>query len=252
MDEQKLQVTDRQQQSSSPNMLTDEDRQVFSAWRKMLSVCSNRDDCLFGNHPTLQEMDNTCKGSGIAAISQLLELMNAYTNKAELDQKQRLTLSVTIYDKFFYLKETEVMLFFCDYFKYSNSDEFYGALEPKTINTMLTRWVRVTRGKAIWEHENLLKEQKKESEKPFLMTWDEYRQKNENISVENPLDRFFSGFGRKKTVKDTKDTATESAQALIENKWGYDDDAMKNARRSFVCRYGYTPEDYLRKEGKYV
>lgn len=233
-------------------MLTDEERQIFSAWREMLSACSNRDDCLFGNHPTLQEMDNNCKGSGIAAISNLLELMNAYTNKAELDQKQRLTLSVTIFNKFFYLKETEVKLFFYDYYKYSNSDEFFGALEPKTITTMLTRWVRVTRGRAIEQHDKLLSQQRKEEEKPFLVTWEEYVTQSKSISSENPLDRFFSGFGKNKAPKDTQESITESAQALVNNKWGYDDYAMMNARRSFVMRYGYTPEDYLRKEGKYV
>ena len=61
-----------------------------------------------------------------------------------------------------------------------------------------------------------------------------------------------SGFGKNKAPKDTQESITESAQALINNKWGYNNDAMISARRSFVCRYGYTPEDYLRKEGKYA
>ena len=107
------------------NLLTDNEKQILGDWRKMLSVCSDRDDCLFGEHSTLQEMNNNCRGSGLAAISKLLDLMNVFTNKAKLDQLQNLTLSQTIYDKFFYLKETEVMLFFCDYYKYSSSDDFY-------------------------------------------------------------------------------------------------------------------------------
>ena len=186
-------------------------------------------------------------------VSTYLELLNATTNyKVKLSRLQIKMLSQTIYDKFFYLKDTELMLFFSDYYKYSNSDEFFGALEPKTITTMLTRWVRVTRGRAIEQHDKLLSQQRKEEEKPFLVTWEEYVTQSKSISSENPLDRFFSGFGKNKAPKDTQESITESAQALVNNKWGYDDYAMMNARRSFVMRYGYTPEDYLRKEGKYV
>lgn len=232
------------------NLLTDNEKQILGDWRKMLSVCSDRDDCLFGEHSTLQEMNNNCRGSGLAAISKLLDLMNVFTNKAKLDQLQNLTLSQTIYDKFFYLKETEVMLFFCDYYKYSSSDDFYGSLEPKTITMMLTKWVRVTRGAAIEQHDKLLDLQRKEEEKPYLLTWEEFCSKNGKDSSDSPISRILSG--KCKVPKDTKESIIESAQALIENKWGYDDDAIMNARRAFVCRYGYTPEDYLRKEGKYA
>ena len=221
---------------------------------KMLSTCRNREDCHFGNYKTLKEL-NKEKGLkvGQGMVATYLYLLNVATNyKVKLSDLQVKLLSETIYDSFFYLKETEVMLFFSDYYKYVNSDEFYGAIEPKTITTMLTKWVRVTRGKAIWEHENLLKQQKKELEKPYLMTWEEFSRENGNDSSGNPIERFLSGFGKRNVPQDTKESITESAQALIENRWGYDDDAMMNARRAFVCRYGYTPEDYLRKEGKYV
>lgn len=252
MDEQQLQITDRQPQSSSANQLTDDEKQILADWGKMRSVCKDREDCLFGNHPTLLEMNKSCKGSGLAAISKCLDMMNVYTNKVKLDTLQIIELSQTIFDKFFYLKETEIMLFFTDYFRYSNSEEFYGAIEPKTITTMLTKWVRVKRGIAITLHDQYLRQQKKEEEKALLMTWEEYSHYKECCSSETPLDRFFSGFGKSKVPEDTKESITESAQALRENKWGYDDNAMMNARRSFVRRYGYTPEDYLRKEGKYV
>ena len=252
MDEQQLQITDRHPQSSLTNALTDDQRQALADWRKMRSVCKDREDCLFGNHPTLLEMNESCKGSGLAAISKCLDMMNIYTNKVKLDTLQIIELSQNIFDKFFYLKETEVMLFFTDHFKSSNSDEFYGALEPKTITTMLTKWVRVTRANAICRHDELLDQQRKEEEKPYLLTWEEFCNQNGNKSSDSPIGRILYGFGKNLVPKDTQESIAESAQSLIENRWGYDDDAMMNARRAFVCRYGYTPEDYLRKEGKYV
>ena len=143
---------DRQQPYSLTNQLTDEEKQILSDWKKMRSVCKDREDCLFGNYPTLQEMNNNCRGSGLAAISKCLDLMNVYTNyRAKLNLMQTLMLSQTIFDKFFYLKETELMLFFSDFYKYMNSDEFYGSIEPKTITTMLTNCLLQT-----WPFSSLL------------------------------------------------------------------------------------------------
>ena len=254
MDVQRLQSMDRQQPSSSTNdLLTDVEKQILTDWRKMISVCKDRDDCLFGVHPTLLEMNESCKGSGLAAISKCLDLMNVATNyKVKLDVIQVAMATEMIYSKFFYLKETEIMLFFHDYFMYLGSDEFYGSIEPKTIIDMLTKWVREKRGMAISRHEELLAQQRKEEEKPYLMTWEEFCHKNGNNSSNNPKDRILSGFGKRKVPQDTKESITESALAIIENKWGYDNDTMMDARRSFTYRYGYTPEDYLRREGKYV
>ena len=218
----------------------------------MRSVCKNREDCLFGNHPTLQEMNNNSKGSAVVLICNLLDLMNGYTNKGKLDRLQSINLSETICDKFFYLKETEVMLFFNDFFKYVSSDDFYGAIEPNTITTKLTKWVRMIRSAAIKRHDDILDMQRKEEEKPYHITWEEFCSQNGNNSSDSPIGRILSGFGKSKAPRDTQESITESAQALINNKWGYDDDTMTNARRSFACRYGYSPEDYLRKEGKYV
>lgn len=232
--------------------LTDEDYlRIFS---KMLTACRNREDCWFGDHLTLQELNhaNGCK-AGQGVVATYLYMLNVATNhKIKLDDLQVRMLSEMIFSKFFYLKDTEIMLFFHDYFKYLSSDKFYGSIEFKTLMDMLTEWVREKRGTAICRHDELLAQQRKEEEKPYLMTWEEFCHQNGNNSSDNPKDRILSGFGKRKVPQDTKESITESALALIENKWGYDDDTMRDARRSFMYRYGYTPEDYLRKEGKYV
>jgi len=230
--------------------LTDEDYVKF--WNTMVSLCRNPEDCLFGNHPTLRELNlQTGVKAGQGVIATYLNMLNVATNyKLKLNEIQISMLSQMIYEKYFYLKETEVALFFYYFFKHPDSESFFGAIEMETVMAMLTKWVRRKRGAAIEQHDKLLDQQRKEDEKPYLLTWEEFCNKNGKDSSDSPISRILSG--KCKVPKDTKESITESAQALIENRWGYDDDAMMNARRAFVCRYGYTPEDYLRKEEKYV
>ena len=239
---------DRQQPYSLTNQLTDEEKQILSDWKKMCSVCKDREDCLFGNYPTLQEMNNNCRGSGLAAISKCLDLMNVYTNyRAKLNLMQTLMLSQTIFDKFFYLKDTELMLFFSDFYKYMNSDEFYGSIEPKTITTMLTNWVRVKRGAAIEQHDKKLHRERIKAEKDDSVSWEQYCMQNELDEKESPIGRISAGFGRK-TDKETDELIRKSAEELVNNRWGYDKETMEKARKSFMTRYKSTPEYVLGKE----
>ncbi len=231
---------------------TDEDYlRIFSY---MMGTCRNTEDCLFGNHPTLRELNlQTGVKAGQGVIATYLNMLNVATNyKLKLNEIQISMLSQMIYEKFSYLKETEVALFFYYFFKHPDSESFYGAIEMETVMAKLTKWVREKRGTAICRRDKLLSQQRKEEEKSYLMTWEEFCQQNGNNSADNPKDRILSGFGKRKIPQDTKESITESALALIDNKWGYNDDTMMDARRSFVCRYGYTPEDYLRKEGHNV
>lgn len=238
--------------TSQPKVLSDEDYlQIFN---NMMNTCEDREDCWFGAYPTLKELNqkNGVKaGQGI--IATYLYLLNFATNhKVKLSDAQVRVISETVYSKFFYLKETEIMLFFHDYFLYLNSDKFFGSIEFKTIMDMFTIFVREKRGTAICRHDELLVQQRKEEEKPYLMPWEEFCQENRNNSSDSPKDRILSAFGKREVPQDSKESIAESALSLIENKWNYDDDTMMDARRSFVCRYGYTPEDFLRKEGKDV
>ena len=241
---QPLQSLEEQRPISSTSPLSEDGKEILRHWKQVIAVCKDRDDCFFGNHPSLYEMNKGCSGAGHAVVSTCLELINEATNhKTKLSDLQILMLSETIYDKYSYLKDTEVTLFFYDYFKFLTSDKFYGSVEMKTVMEMLVKWVREKRGMAITKHDLLIKEKKDAEDKLQLMPWEEYCKSVGVDSSENPLAKLVSNFVRREVPKDTPESITESAQALIENKWGYDHDAMMNARRSFVCRYGYTPED---------
>lgn len=236
---------------SQQKILSDED--FMNLWNKMSSFCRDREDCLHGNHPTLRELNfQTGVKAGQGVIATYLDMLNVATNyKLKLSDIQIGMLSQMIYEKFSYLKETEVALFFYDFFMHPDSEGFYGAIEMETLMAKFTEWVRIKRGKAILQHEGMLRRQKEEAQRPYLITFQEFcKRKGINPSETSYGQILLGVLGNKQP--DTKESIAQSATDLIENKFGYDEQGMVNARRSFVCRYGYRPEDYLRKEGKYA
>lgn len=218
----------------------------------MLTICKNQEECFFGNHPTLRELDQVCEGSGLAVIGKSLELVNIVTNyKIKLNDIQIVMLSGLIFQKFSYLKETELTLFFYDIFGKFSEDKFFGSIEIQTIINLLTDWVKNKRANAIYEHDKQIKRREIEEYKHLLMNWKEYRERHGLDLSESPVRNILSSFGNPKVPKDTKESTSDFAKVLIENKFGFDDAATLKARRAFVLRYGYTPEDFLRKEGIY-
>ena len=224
---------------------------AITTWQEMQETCKNRDDCFFGNHPKLSEL-NTQSGVCTAQIliSTCLNLVNVLSNyKAKLSDAQIIIMCDMIYEKYFYLKETEMKLFFYDFYLHMNGETFFGSIEIKTIMNMLTKWVREKRGNAIYEHDRKLKKEKESKE--TNMNWKEYCILNGLVESESPLRKILSRFGEPKVPKDTKESTSNYAKALIENRFGFREAAIVKARRSFVFCYGCTPEEYLIKEGIY-
>lgn len=215
----------------------------------MLSTCKNREECHFGDHKTLRELnlENGLKvGQGMVAT--YLYLLNVATNyKVKLSDLQISMLSETIYDKFFYLKDTEVMLFFSDFYKNVNSDVFFRSIEPNTIITMLTKWVRVKRSAAIEQHDKKLHSERLDSEMADSVSWEQYNIQKGIDEKDSPIGRISAGLACKAN-KETDESIRKSAEELVNNRWGYDKETMKKARKAFVIRYNYAPEYILRKE----
>lgn len=237
---------------SISNQMSCEDLAI-STWNDLLKMCKDREDCFFGKHPTLRQMnEKSGVKSGQILLSTFLNLMNVATNvKTKLSDVQIIILSEMIYEKFFYLKDSEISLFFYDYFRNFSEDRFYGSIETTTIIHMLTKWVREKRGKAKIKHKRQLWKQKEEENKHLKMNWKEHCKRNSLDLSESPVKKILSSFGKAKAPKDTKESTSDFAKALIVNRFGFDEAATVKARRAFILRYGYTPEDYLRKEGIY-
>lgn len=239
------------QMSEQP--LTDED--MLKALKKMLSISKDKDDCFFGNHPTLREM-NARTGRKVAQfhVSTLLCVINEATNyKAKFNELQINMLTELIYDKFSYLKDTEITLFFYGLFRHANKDLFYSSLEIETIMEELTRFVLDVRGQAIHEHDEQLALEKIEAEKDQYITWEELCVRKGITVTTEPTEMMAARMNYKShyPAKDTTESITKTATKMIQNKDGYDEDTLIKFRSAFTRRYGYTPEDYLRKEGLY-
>lgn len=219
----------------------------------MLEICVDSDDCWFGDYPTLKEVvEQSSKGVALGFIGSLLFMTNEATNYgSKLNGIQISMLSKLIFEKFSYLKITELMMFFRWLFWCAQKDTFYGSLESETIMHMLTKFVREKRGNTIAQREKRLFKERLEREKSNSIDWQDYCTRKGIDPSENPIGKIIVGL-EKKVSKDTAESIMQSAEELLNNKWGYDNDTIIDARRSFVSRYGYTPEDYLRKEGKYA
>ena len=237
---------------TSEKSLTDE--YMLNIWKKMLSISKDKDDCFFGIHPTLREMNaSTRKKVAQFHVSTLLIVINEATNyKSKFNSLQIDMLSELIYDKFSYLKETEITLFFYYLFRRAQKDTFYNSLEIETIMEELTRFVVDVRGKAIREHDEQLALKKIEAEKEKYITWEEYCVRRGISVTTEPIEMLSKSFSYKIhcSAKDSVESVTKAATAIIENKEGFDEDTLIKIRSAFTRRYGYTPEDFLRKEAK--
>lgn len=238
---------------TSEQPLADED--MLKAWKKMLSISKDKDDCFFGNHPTLREM-NVSTGRKVAQfyVSTLLSVINEATNyKVKFSELQINMLTELIYDKFSYLKDTEITLFFYELFRHANKDLFFGSLEIETIMEELTRFVLDVRGQAIHEHDEQLALEKIETEKDQYITWEDLCVRKGISVTTEPIEMMAVRLNNKihHPAKDSVESITKSATTIIQNKDGYDEATLIEFRSAFTRRYGYTPEDYLRKEGLY-
>lgn len=108
-----------------------------------LTICNNTDECYFGSHPTLADLD---RGYGRNASSYWL--VPELTNLSEFcGCKEKLTgnalkeCAVIIAQQYHYLKTSELMLFFYK-FKAGEYGRFYGSVDPLIIMQALKEFTR--------------------------------------------------------------------------------------------------------------
>lgn len=144
-----------------------------------MQICHNEKDCLMGQYPTLAEI-NKGYGQTMAMawlVPQLLDLSEYCGCKEKLNQHQMHGLAYIIATDFFYLKVSELMLFF-HRFKSGRYGKFYGSVDPLVITKALREFV-VERSNAIDRYENEERRQKLEEEMKHAVTWQEYCKNND-------------------------------------------------------------------------
>lgn len=143
-------------------------------------ACKFPDRCFFGDAPTLAEI-NITYGDTMATmwlIPQLYDLSEYCGCKDKLQGKPLEQCASVIAGEFFYLKVSELMLFF-HRFKTGRYGRFYGAVDPLVITTSLRDFIRERNDAyAIHEQEERKAREKEERRGKVLMSYEEYKELN--------------------------------------------------------------------------
>jgi hypothetical protein len=143
-------------------------------------ACKFPDRCFFGDAPTLAEI-NITYGDTMATmwlIPQLYDLSEYCGCKDKLQGKQLEQCASVIAGEFFYLKVSELMLFF-HRFKTGRYGRFYGAVDPLVITTSLRDFIRERNDAyAIHEQEERKAREEEERKGKVLMSYEEYKELN--------------------------------------------------------------------------
>lgn len=151
--------------------------QVYNPDRQS-ELCQDRNECIFGEHPTLAGLK--AYGSRTATawlIPQLLNLSEFCGCKDKLSKRMIEELADIIAGEWFYLKVTELMLYFYK-FKAGYYGKFYGSVDPLVITTSLREFV-TERNDAISSKEADEALERLKEHQEGAITYQEYQQMKE-------------------------------------------------------------------------
>lgn len=138
------------------------------------TLCTDSQECFFGNHPTLATLNKTygSRAGAIWLVPQITDCVAFTNNKGTLDDRQTESLASLIASEYYYLKVSELMLFFRR-FKLGKYKEIYGNFSPMAI-TLSIREFLIERNDAYFKHESEIEEKKRSREKNNGMSYQEY------------------------------------------------------------------------------
>lgn len=137
-------------------------------------ACQFPDRCFFGTAPTLADI-NITYGETTATmwlIPQLYDLSEYCGCREKLQGKPLEQCAAVIAAEFFYLKVSEMMLFF-HRFKSGRYGRFYGSVDPLIITTSLRDFIK-ERGDAYAKHEQEERERKENEYKSNVVSYQEF------------------------------------------------------------------------------
>lgn len=142
-------------------------------------LCDDRDLCFFGEFPTIAKIGARWGRSTASAwlVPQLANLSEFCGCKNKISPEQLKECAMLIAQNYFFLKVTELMLFF-NRFKQGRYGHFYGSVDPLVIMTALQDFMR-ERNDAIFDHESELNRRRMEARKGQGITYDEYLRRKE-------------------------------------------------------------------------
>lgn len=139
-----------------------------------MKICRDAQLCFFGDAPVLSELNMTY-GEMTATmwlVPQLYNLSEYCGCKDKLQGKALEECAGIIAAEYFYLKVSELMLFFYR-FKSGRYGRFYGSVDPLVITTSLMAFIE-ERNEAIGEREKTEMMEKQERDRKKAITYEEY------------------------------------------------------------------------------
>lgn len=137
-------------------------------------ICGNKNICHFGNYPTVAQISNRF-GKEVAVawiVPQLSDLSEFCGCKGKITPKQIKECAWLIAQNYFYLKISELMLFFSR-FKQGKYGHFYGSVDPMLIMSSLQDFLR-ERNDAIFDMESEKNMRHEQEARKNAMTRAEY------------------------------------------------------------------------------
>jgi hypothetical protein len=139
-----------------------------------LEICSDSEQCFFGNYPTLSTLKaEHGKNAPLAWLVPQLTNLSVYCGcKDKLTKEQYKECAFVIATEFYYLKVSELMLFF-HRFKTGRYGRFYGAVDPLVITSALRDFIR-ERNDVIFLHDQQERERQLAESRKGCVTREEY------------------------------------------------------------------------------
>lgn len=153
------------------------------------ALYSNKDDCYFGDYPTLGELNRTYTPQTAQAwlIPQLTDLSEYCGARDKFTENQLKQCSGIIASDYYYLKVSELMLFFSR-FKRCCYGRFYGTVDPLVVTEALKEFCR-ERNVAYCEREKEAALRQMEESRKNSCTWEEFLKRKGEGMRPSPLSK---------------------------------------------------------------
>lgn len=137
-------------------------------------ICTNNEQCYFGDYPTLAKISSAygIQASVAWLIPQLTDLSEFCGCKGKLTGKSLEECAWLIAQNYYYLKVSELMLFFYR-FKQGRYGKFFGFVDPLVIMSSLLQFRR-ERFDAYFDYESKQKEKEQEATRGKGISYQEY------------------------------------------------------------------------------
>ena len=138
-------------------------------------IQQDKEDCYFGRYPTLARLNKEyCNTASVQWLNIQIYNLNEYCGcKDKMTQQQILDCARTISGMYYFLKVSELMLFFFR-FKAGFYGKFFGSVDPMVITTALSQFCK-ERGEANAKHDNEIRMKHIKEFRKNAVSYEEWR-----------------------------------------------------------------------------